>query len=143
MNKPSDNESSPGQYFTDPVAHFKSIPWCAALLKDKRILSTMVPDRTPVASTESSLVNITINSASTVRACMTALREVQNPSDKKKPLLEIVALVDLGDGMNGYAKTLHGGFSGVLLDEVMSVAANQQTGEWILECRPACMTWTL
>ena len=129
MTTPSD-EPGFDQYVSDPVAHFESIPWCAALMKDKSIIGSMVPTRTPVASTESSLVNTTLNSGSTIRACATWLRLVKKPEiDKKKPILEIFALVDLGEGMNGYAKTLQGGLAGVLLDEVMSVSANQAAGE--------------
>lgn len=36
--------------------------------------------------------------------------------------------MDLGSGINGYAKTAHGGFYGVVLDEVMGTAANLQAG---------------
>jgi len=38
-------------------------------------------------------------------------------------------LVDLESGVNGYAKTAHGGFYGVVLDEVMGTAANMQAGK--------------
>ena len=39
--------------------------------------------------------------------------------DSKNPFLEFVTLLDLGSGVNGFAKTAHGGFYGVVLDEVM------------------------
>lgn len=48
--------------------------------------------------------------------------------DKKNPFLQVCALLDLGSGMNGYAKTAHGGVFGVVLDEVMGTAANMQAG---------------
>lgn len=47
---------------------------------------------------------------------------------KENPFLEYGALVDLGEGVNGYAGTAHGGFFGVVLDEVMGTAANAQAG---------------
>jgi len=49
--------------------------------------------------------------------------------DKKNPFLQICALLDLGSGINGYAKTAHGGFFGVVLDEVMGTAANLQAAQ--------------
>jgi len=48
---------------------------------------------------------------------------------KKKPFLEVVALVDLQKGINGFAGTAHGGFYGVVLDEVCGTAANMQAGK--------------
>jgi acyl-coenzyme A thioesterase PaaI-like protein len=43
--------------------------------------------------------------------------------------LEFVTLLDLGSGVNGFAKTAHGGFYGVVLDEVMGSAAQMQASE--------------
>jgi len=47
---------------------------------------------------------------------------------KRKPFLEMVALLNLQKGMNGYANTAHGGIFGVVLDEVCGTAANMQCG---------------
>ncbi|TVY52600.1 Verlamelin biosynthesis protein B, partial [Lachnellula cervina] len=128
-----------------PLAHFHSIPWCHALLTHRSILHTAIPDRTPIASTESSLVRETLNTSRTVKACVTFLRHVKpagagtgskkaaieremqaRGEGKENPFLEYGALVDLGEGVNGYAGTAHGGFFGVVLDEVMGTAANAQ-----------------
>ncbi|TVY12580.1 hypothetical protein LARI1_G009583, partial [Lachnellula arida] len=143
---------------------FHSIPWCHALLTHPSILHTSIPDRTPIATTEASLVRETLNTSRTVKACVTFLRYVKpaltsassgngigsgkedkeakemerdkeaaieremeaRGEGKENPFLEYGALVDLGDGVNGYAGTAHGGFFGVVLDEVMSTAANAQ-----------------
>lgn len=40
-----------------------------------------------------------------------------------------MTLLDLGSGVNGFAKTALGGFYGVVLDEVMGSAAQMQAGE--------------
>lgn len=48
--------------------------------------------------------------------------------DKKNSFLQVCALLDMGGGMNGHAKTAHGGIFGVVLDEVMGTAANMQAG---------------
>jgi len=76
-----------------------------------------------------------MNTENTVKACVTYLRYVKPTKatrdageTKEKPFLEMVALLDLGRGVNGYAGTAHGGFSGVVLDEVCGTVANMQSG---------------
>ena len=95
----------------------------------------MVPNRTPIPSTESALVRETLNCAGTVNACLTFLRYVkptapasETGEDKKNPFLELCCLLDVGSGINGYVGTAHGGVFGVILDEVMGTAANMQAG---------------
>lgn len=44
----------------------------------------------------------------------------------------MVALLDLKQGINGFAGTAHGGFCAVVLDEVMGTVGNMQAGEFIL-----------
>ena len=128
-------KSDHNQPVASPVAHFKSIPWCAKLLSDRSIVSVQVPDRTPIASTESALVRETLNTPKTVKACVVMLKYIKpteeskkNGDSKERPFLDVVALVDLQGGFNGYAKTAHGGVFGVILDEVMGTAANMQSG---------------
>ena len=48
--------------------------------------------------------------------------------DKRNPFVEISSLLDLGGGINSYAKTCHGGFIATIVDEVMGTAAWQQSG---------------
>jgi hypothetical protein len=126
------------QPIVDPIAHFNSIPWCADLLSSKSILEIQVPDRTPISTTESTLVRETLNTSKTVKACVTYLKYIQpteesraNGETKEKPFIEVVALLDLQSGINGYANTAHGGFYGVVLDEVMGTAGNMQSGKTI------------
>jgi len=95
----------------------------------------MVPDRTPIPSTESTLVRETLNTPSSVKACVTFFRYIkpaapasETGEDKKNPFLQLCCLLDLESGINGYAKTAHGGMYGVILDEVMGTAANMQAG---------------
>jgi hypothetical protein len=54
---------------------------------------------------------------------------LETGEDPKNPFLEFVTLLDLGSGVNGFAKTAHGGFYGVVLDEVMGSAAQMQASE--------------
>lgn len=83
----------------------------------------------------SALVRETLNTSKTVQACVTFLRYVkptveskQNGETKEKPFLEIVALLDLQPGVNGFAGTAHGGLYGVVLDECMGTVTNMQAG---------------
>jgi hypothetical protein len=125
------------QPVAEPIEHFKAIPWCNKLLTQKSVLQVIVPDRTPIASTESSLVRETLNTPNTVKSCITFLRYIKSKEgdnvgeDKKNPFLQVCALLDLGSQINGYAKTAHGGFFGVVLDEVMGTAANMQAGAFL------------
>lgn len=84
----------------------------------------------------SALVRETLNTSSTVKACVTFLRYIKptaeskgNGETKEKPFLEMVALLDLHQGVNGFAGTAHGGFYGVVLDEVCGTTANMQAGK--------------
>jgi hypothetical protein len=132
----SNPKSEHNQPTVDPVAHFKAIPWCAKLLSDKSVVQVVVPDRTPIPSTESALVRETLNTPSTVKACVTFFQYIkptapssETGEDQHNPFLQLCSLLDLGSGINGYAKTAHGGIFGVVLDEVMGTAANMQAGE--------------
>ncbi|KAK4107051.1 hypothetical protein N656DRAFT_720865 [Canariomyces notabilis] len=59
-----------GQFIKDPLGHFLAMPWAAALLLDPATTAIVVPDRKPLPSGARSLVNCILNSATTVRACV-------------------------------------------------------------------------
>lgn len=127
-------ETPHGQFTNDPIQHFKSIPWCADLISDKRIIHVAIPDRRPKLNGEYTLVKETLNGESTVRACITYFRVPKRKDglrpgeDKKNPFVETNALLDIGSGVNSYAKTCHGGFMTTIFDEIMGTAAWQQSG---------------
>ncbi|KAH6682796.1 HotDog domain-containing protein [Halenospora varia] len=135
MAASSNPQSAHNQPIADPITYFKEIDWCNKILTNKSIVNVSVPDRTPIASTESSLVRETLNTPKTVKACVTFLRYIKPKSKeemqergetKENPFLEVGAILDLQSGVNGFAKTVHGGFIGVVLDEVCATAANMQ-----------------
>lgn len=70
------------QSVPDPLAHFQAIPWCATLLASRANLQVIVPDRRPLASGESNFVRKTMNSPTTVRACVTFFRLLKPPKSK-------------------------------------------------------------
>lgn len=97
-----------------------------------------------------------MNTSSTVRACVTFFRVLRaaagteapvsksaallagggrdHGEDPRNPFLLFTALLDLGPGCEGYARTLHGGVFPVILDEVMGTAANFQSREFFPPC---------
>ncbi|KAF3061819.1 hypothetical protein GL218_04110 [Daldinia childiae] len=85
MSNPADPATKPtehNQVVANPLAHFKAIPWCAALLSDPAILDIGVPDRRPLPNGDSSLVRKTMNSPTTSRACVTFYRLVKPTKPK-------------------------------------------------------------
>ncbi|OTB19946.1 hypothetical protein K445DRAFT_313740 [Daldinia sp. EC12] len=74
---PATKQTEHNQVVADPIAHFKAIPWCAALLSDPAIIEVSVPDRRHLPNGDSSLVRKTLNSPTTARACVTFYRLVK------------------------------------------------------------------
>ena len=119
----------------DPIAHFKAVPWCASLLSNPKVVAVSVPDRNPLPSTEANIVRVTLNTPSTVKACVVFLQHPTREQraehvgeTRERPFLEIGCLLDVGDGVAGRAHTMHGGVYAVVLDEVLSTVAYQQGG---------------
>jgi hypothetical protein len=92
-------------------------------------------------SREFALVREVLNTPETVKACVVIIRQLRPTPEslasgetRDKPFLELVALLDLEKGVNGYAGTAHGGFFTVVLDEVMGSAVNVLSGELLWLC---------
>ncbi|KAK1759430.1 HotDog domain-containing protein [Echria macrotheca] len=77
--KPHSAPQDHNQFVEDPLAHFRAIPWCRKLLDDPMVLETIIVDRRPIPSGESSFVRRVMNTGTTVRACITFLRMAQPP----------------------------------------------------------------
>jgi thioesterase superfamily protein 4 len=99
--------------------HLALIPWVATLLNNPKWTRTRTASRVPKSSGEDSFFAETLATDHTIRACLTF-----KPTDKADgdfPFREIVTVVDLGDGLNGYPQICHGGMLATLLDEVCGV----------------------
>ncbi|KAL2811479.1 hypothetical protein BJX63DRAFT_422323 [Aspergillus granulosus] len=116
----------------DDTAHFQSIPWVAALLRDPTFTTTPFPSRVFKSSTEDSFFATTINTPTTISACLTQYR---TPPPNAKPFRpnaiptnEIRTFATLGSDLNGWPGVLHGGMVATLLDECMGLILSYRLG---------------
>ncbi|KAF1921136.1 HotDog domain-containing protein [Ampelomyces quisqualis] len=107
-----------------------SIPWAARLLNDPKWTVTRTGSRLPKSSGEDSFFAETLATNRTIRTCLT-LRTVEE-ADDEQPYKEIVTIVEIGDGLNGFPQVIHGGMAATLLDEVCGVLIVSNT-ERVLE----------
>jgi thioesterase superfamily protein 4 len=108
-------------------SRLESIPWVARLIKDPKWTRTPTGSRLPKASSEDSFFAETLATDRTIRSCLT-LRTTEE-ADDDLPYQEIVTVVELGDGLNGYPKVCHGGMLATLLDEVCGVLITSNTAK--------------
>jgi acyl-coenzyme A thioesterase PaaI-like protein len=111
---------------TNDPTPFQSIPWISTLLKDSSFVTLTIPSRTNKSSTEDSLFSKTLNSKTTLSACLSQYRLPQNttststpstPQSTNTPAEELRLFFLLGSDLNGYPGILHGGIVAALLDE--------------------------
>ncbi|KAL3465923.1 HotDog domain-containing protein [Aspergillus heterothallicus] len=116
----------------DDTSHFQSIPWVASLLRDPTFTSIPIPSRVFKSSTEDSFFSTTINTPTTIAACLTQYRTP--PPDAKPfrpnaiPTNELRTFVALGSDLNGYPGVLHGGVVATLLDEFTGLILSLRLG---------------
>jgi acyl-coenzyme A thioesterase THEM4 len=109
------------------ISRLRSIPWVASLINDPKWTCTKTGSRLPKASSEDSFFAETLATDRTIRSCLT-LRTTEE-ADDDLPYKEIVTIVELGDGLNGYPKVCHGGMLATLLDEVCGVLIISNTAK--------------
>ncbi|OAF60104.2 hypothetical protein VC83_02854 [Pseudogymnoascus destructans] len=133
----STSTMSPATTPSNPdLTHFLTHPWCAALLSapDTTLLPT--PSRVPKESTEDSFFAITLRTGDTIPYMLSF--SSPRPSDgvvadaatdpSAPPLApgigteQVSTLFALGDALNGYPTTAHGGLIAALFDEAMGVS---------------------
>lgn len=96
-----------------------AIPWVAQLVNDPKWTPARTGSRLPKPSSEDSFFAETLATDRTVRACLTL--RASELADDDLPCKEIVTIVEIGDGLNGYPNLVHGGMLATLLDEVCGV----------------------
>ena len=97
------------------ITKLSSIPWAATLINDKRWTTTPSSNRFPKSTGEDSFFAETLDTDRTIRTMLT-LRPTRE-EDGDLAYRELLVIIDLGDGLNGYPQVLHGGFAATLLDE--------------------------
>ncbi|KAL5349912.1 hypothetical protein ACLOAV_004946 [Pseudogymnoascus australis] len=117
------------------LTHFLTIPWCAALLTAPTTTLLPTPSRVPKPSTEDSFFALTLRTGETVPYMLSfsspraasassspAAGKVEGKVEGKAGTIEQVStLFALGEGVNGYPATAHGGVTAALFDEAMGV----------------------
>jgi acyl-coenzyme A thioesterase PaaI-like protein len=102
--------------------YFKSIPWCAAIINDPKYTTSPTVTRLPKVSGEDSFLAETLQTKDTISR-MTTINSVPDPS-LNPPIKEVLVFFEVGNGVNGYPSTSHGGFVATMLDEAMGIILN-------------------
>lgn len=97
------------------VLRLSAIPWAAKLINDKRWTPAESFNRLPKPTGEDSFFAETLDTGRTIRT-MLMLRPTKE-EEGDLAYKELLVIMDLGDGLNGYPQVLHGGFAATLLDE--------------------------
>ncbi|OJD30845.1 thioesterase superfamily protein [Diplodia corticola] len=101
---------------------FREIPWAAALLADENFVVVPTSSRTPKASGEDSFIAEALNTERTIRNWVT---QHSIPQENSWPAIaEVRSFLDIGDGLNGYPATMHGGMTAALMDELTGQLLN-------------------
>ncbi|KAK0629541.1 HotDog domain-containing protein [Bombardia bombarda] len=99
------------------VAHFRSIPWCAAHLSaSPNLVVEQAFSRTPKDQYEDALLSQTLNRKGAIPAFVTFYTK---PAEARDLVREVKAFLSLGPMVNGWAGICHGGIAMTILDEVM------------------------
>ncbi|KAL5114436.1 hypothetical protein ACEQ8H_007691 [Pleosporales sp. CAS-2024a] len=96
-----------------------AIPWAQRLLRNPKWTIVKTPSRLAKSTGQDSFFAETLATDRTMRSC-TTLRPAK-PAEGDPAYAEIVLIVEVGDALNGFARTLHGGMAATLLDEVCGV----------------------
>jgi acyl-coenzyme A thioesterase THEM4 len=107
-------------------SQFSSTPWTVKLFEDPTlrpfVSSSRVPPKSP--STRETFVSQTLSTSDTISAWQSFFK----PPTSSKPF-EVIYLLKLGSGLNGHHNLAHGGFLSVVLDDVISTAADIERPE--------------
>lgn len=99
-------------------AYFDSIPWCAQLLADPKIIIEPMESRVYKVSTEDAIFAETLKTPNTIKAGITFYNR---PCFDSGRINQLNALISLGYGVNGYPRIAHGGVVAMLIDETMGL----------------------
>ncbi|TKX23957.1 hypothetical protein C1H76_3895 [Elsinoe australis] len=111
------------------IDYFSSIPWTSRILKDSTYEALPFYSRHPFSSGENALFSRLTNTDDTIPYLLSfRLRDLKTPPPLVsgaaviKPaavLPEVLALLSLQPGLNAHPTLCHGGFQGVIFDEII------------------------
>ncbi|QSZ30436.1 hypothetical protein DSL72_004959 [Monilinia vaccinii-corymbosi] len=107
----------------ETTEHFSSVPWCRRYLEDQCLHPFPSESRIRKKSTRHTLTAITLQTPDT----MPFVQLLYSPPSPSRPFGEIKCLLSLGTLVNGHVDIAHGGFMGVLLDDLIGCAAHTAT----------------
>ncbi|EHY60576.1 hypothetical protein ABEF92_002739 [Exophiala dermatitidis] len=117
----------------EEVSVFSSIPWCQRILSDPEWRVEQCTSRVLKPQTrEDALLSQSLKSNDTIKGWVSLYKRPQNttanstntnPTTTTPPNLttEVLTLLSLQPGLNGYPGVCHGGIVATILDEVMSI----------------------
>ena len=115
----SKKKNTKSRMFAERLTDF-SLPWCQALLNSPHIIDISLPTRRPQGTNP--IINTTLRTEATIPAWKSLrTREIEDPTHLSATHF---LMLSLGNGLDGYHNTLHGGMSGVLLDQSNVMCAN-------------------
>ncbi|ATZ54864.1 hypothetical protein BCIN_11g01860 [Botrytis cinerea B05.10] len=99
--------------------HFSLTPWCKPILEDHSLHPFLPSSRLLKEHNCDTLTAITLQTPDTISHS----QFFYSPSDSSRSFGEVLALLSLGTHVNGHIDTAHGGFTGVILDDMIGCAA--------------------
>ncbi|KAF1959822.1 hypothetical protein CC80DRAFT_489902 [Byssothecium circinans] len=104
------------------IARLSTTPWCAALISSPDWVPVNTVSRIPKSNGEDSFFAETLATPRGVQTCLTLrpTKELDGRDGSNNMVFgEVMVIIKLGDGLNGHAKIVHGGFAATMLDEAL------------------------
>ena len=102
-----------------------NVPWCNELLRSPDLVPLETSGRLPPAPWDkvltNTLCNETLKTEDTIRAWMALRSEKARPRNLSP---DFILLLSLGTGIGGFQGVAHGGFSALIMDQVMGMCAS-------------------
>ncbi|KAI9644593.1 hypothetical protein NHQ30_006614 [Ciborinia camelliae] len=103
----------------ETASHFSLTPWCKPILEDRSLHPFTSESRILKEHTGDTFTAITLCSSETIPY----FQCFYSQPTSTRPFGEVVSLMSFGTHVNGHIDTAHGGFIGVLLDDMIGCAA--------------------
>ncbi|KAI9158182.1 Verlamelin biosynthesis protein B [Paramyrothecium foliicola] len=115
-------DTRPGLH-SDSVAHFASVPWCAALLQAPGAVVFTPSCRNPEGQTDSQALGTTLATERTVPHMLSCFvpADAVHVRDPARPITRVQTFFTARDGISGYPGVVQGGMVMAIMDEALGV----------------------